>query len=141
MDKLKYLMPILHVVNFLEFRIYNLARTILIKLILGIILASVIIFSLTTIGFQVNSIFIFHDKSPYFSIAVYSAIAFVCSLPLTYLFKTKSEGHNALQRNEYDLLEIENGKIILAIFEGLFEGYEKAAKSKTNSGSTLYRIE
>ncbi len=141
MSNLKYFLPIATELlrkktNFTQAKdvVHTEIFAISMKIITGIILSFVIIYSLTIIGTQINNILLSMENGQYLSIAAFSSLVVVCSLIIFLVFKSKTTKKNipteSLSTSE---LDIDLQKIIITFCEGLAEGFQKTNHEETGT--------
>ena len=96
------------------------------KIFAGLILCSVIIFSLISVGQQANILMLTLENGPYLSMIVFACVAIACGAGLFYIFyKPKS----VVTTPPLDL-GINLQRILLNFYDGLNAGIEKSMRKK-----------
>jgi hypothetical protein len=99
------------------------------KVICGIILSSVMIFSLIVLGAHMNYVLNNQEMGPYPSMLVFGVIAALCFGLLFYTFKDKKAKRKEVAVNQ-PLFGTNMQRILIQFLDGLNEGVEEAAERK-----------
>lgn len=94
-----------------------------IKILGGLILTAVIIFSLVSVGQQINILLLSMENGPYLSMGLFGMLAMLCAVSLYYLFKPKPRVATLpVATSDFG---IDVNRILTNFYNGFAEGLEK----------------
>ncbi len=99
-----------------------------VKFFFGLILTSVIIFSLLSLGQQINIYLLSTGNGPAFSVAAFSILAVLGSVGLKFLLKPVPVAKRVSESGEAQQVSLQ--KLLVTLCEGLAEGYTNTVQNQ-----------
>lgn len=100
------------------------------KIVIGLIFAAMIVFSLTLVGLQINAILVSLEQGRVLAIIFFATLALVCSIALYYIFAgngSKAQARHCEAPEAGSQLNFE--AVLCSFLNGLNEGLNKSSQS------------
>ena len=98
------------------------------KLFLGLILSSVMIFSLITMGRRLDAYLDMYVDGLLGSILIFSLIGLICAGCLYRIFRTNTEKQSAEVKVSFPSANIDFEKLLVSFLDGMLSGFDEKAK-------------